>query len=226
MEKEDKIKDILNRFGITESQIKKLEDEQKKLAKLISIKDSINFDLTETYAGIENTFQGNKIISAIVVMKDKEIIEQKYFAERVNFPYISGFRAYREIPSMIKVFDMLEEKPDVVFIRASGISHKRGLGLASHFSLSVNVPTISIEDGPGEGEVKGDNIMQGKKIIGKILKLKQEANSIYVTPGNLISVNAAAKLTKELTTPPHKFPDVLIEAKKYAKQLLKEVSSN
>ncbi|MEM3405419.1 MAG: endonuclease V [Candidatus Pacearchaeota archaeon] len=226
MENKDNYKKILKKFNITEEQIKKLKEEQKKLSKLIKIKDSTNFDLVEIYAGIENIFKGNRIISAIVLMKDKEIIEQKYITEKVNFPYIPGLRAYRELPSMIKVFNMLEERPDVIFVRASGIAHERGLGLASHFSLSVNVPTIGITDNLLIGEIKGNDIIINKKIVGKVLKLKKEANPIYVSPGNLISISAAEKLTIKFTTPPHKFPDPLIEARKYAKKLLRELFLN
>jgi len=221
-----KIADVMQKFGITQEKLKELEEEQKKLAKLIKTKDNIDFNLIEIYGGIENIFKGNKIISAIVLMKNKEIIEQKYISEKVNFPYIPSFRAYRELPSMIKVFNLLEEKPDVIFVRASGIAHKRGLGLASHFSLSVNVPTIGITESPGECKVEGDKILINNKVVGRVLKLKKEANPIYVSPGNLISVETAEKLTKELTTEPHKFPDVLLEAKKYAKKLLRELFPN
>jgi deoxyribonuclease V len=223
MVKEEKIRDVMEKFNLTNEKIKELEKEQIKLSKLLTIKDSINFDLAEVYAGVENIFKGNRIISAIILMKENEIIEQKYVTEKVNFPYLSGFRAYRELPAMIKAFDMLEEKPDLIFVRASGIIHKKGLGLASHFSLSVNVPVIGISEDISIGEIKGKDIIFDKKILGKVLQTKKEANPLYVSPGNLISIETAEKLTKKLTTEPRKFPDVLIEAKKYAKKLLKEV---
>jgi deoxyribonuclease V len=226
MEKEDKLKELINKFGVTEEKIAELEKEQKKLSKLVSIKDSVDFNLAEVYAGMENVFKGNRIISVIVLMKDNEVIEQKYILEKVDFPYISGLRAYRELPSMIKVFNMLEEKPDVVFIRSSGILHKHGFGLSSHFSLLTNVPTISISDSEGIGKIRKQGVFVNDKQIGCILKLKEEANPIYVSPANLISLKSSEKLTKRLTTPPHKLPDVLIEAKKYAKQLLREIFPN
>ena len=61
----------------------------------------------------------------------------------MRFPYISGFRAYRELPSMVEAFNKLEEKPDVIFVPGHGIAHPR-LGVASHFSLSVGVPTNTV----------------------------------------------------------------------------------
>jgi len=69
-----KIADVMQKFGITQEKLKELEEEQKKLAKLIKTKDNIDFNLIEIYGGIENIFKGNKIISAIVLMKIKEII--------------------------------------------------------------------------------------------------------------------------------------------------------
>lgn len=39
---------------------------------------------------------------------------------------------------------MLSQKPDLVFVDGHGISHPRRLGVASHFGLLVDVPTIGV----------------------------------------------------------------------------------
>src|SRR3989344_3610153 len=135
--KEDFLKEVCEKYGID---LPKLEKEQNKLAKQIKLKDAIDFKLADRIAGIDNVFFENKIISAVVVMSAEtmEIIEQKYFSDKMKFPYIAGFRAYRELPTMIEAFNKLEEKPDLVFISGHGIVHPR-LGMASHFSISTGV---------------------------------------------------------------------------------------
>ena len=96
------IEDILKRYNIN---LEKLKEEQIKLSKTISLKDEINFSLAERIAGIESVFFQNKIISAIVVLDSKlESLEQEYFEDKIKFPYIPGFKAYRELPSMIQAF--------------------------------------------------------------------------------------------------------------------------
>ena len=212
--------EIIKKYNID---LKKLESEQLKLAKNLSIKDSIDFSLYERIAGIENVFFKNKIISAIVIIHEDEVIEQQYSEDKIKFPYISGFRAYRELPTMVSAFNKLNEKPDIVFVHGNGILHERGLGLASHFSLSCNVPSIGIADSLNTGEIKGEDIILNNKLVGKILKTKQGANPVYISPGNNISLSSSVILTKKFIKEPHKFPEPLRLARRYAKQVREEM---
>lgn len=218
-EKEEKITELVKKYNIN---IPKLEEEQKKLSKSLILKDNMDFSLADRIAGVENIFIGNRIISAIVVLYNDEIVEQEYFEDKIRFPYLPGFRAYRELFSMVEAYNKLDEKPDLVFIHGNGILHPRGLGLASHFSLAVNVPTIGIADSCSE-KIIGDNILIGNKIFGKVLVTKEGANPIYISQGNLISLNSALELTKKFIKEPHKMPEPLRLAKKYAKEVMSEI---
>jgi len=220
-EKEDRLKEVVEKYGID---LEKLKREQLKLSKNLEFKNKINFDLIDRVAGIDNVFFKNKIISAVVVVdNDFEILEQEYFSAKLKFPYLPGFRAYRELPSMVSCFSKIDEKPDVVFVRGHGILHPRNLGLASHFSLSVDAPTIGVADSLLVGEVKDSDILLNGKIMGKIVRTKEGAKPLYVSIGNKISLNSAIKLVKKFTVEPHKFPEPLRLAKKYAKEIRKEL---
>lgn len=221
-EKEDKLKEIIARYNID---LNKLEQEQTKLAKAISLKDSINFNLAERVAGIENVFVKNKIISAIVILQDGEVINQQYFEDKIRFPYIPGLRAYRELPCMMQAFNKLDEKPDLVFIKGQGVLHPKGLGIASHFSIVAQVPSIGVADSLVVGELMGDDVLLNGKILGKKLEVKQGANPIFVSPGNGISLKTAVEMTKKFIQKPHKFPEPLRLARKYAKEVMDELSS-
>ncbi|MEA7515344.1 endonuclease V, partial [Salmonella enterica subsp. enterica serovar Virginia] len=41
-------------------------------------------------------------------------------------------------------WEQLSQKPDLLFVDGHGISHPRRLGVASHFGLLVDVPTIGV----------------------------------------------------------------------------------
>ncbi|MBU1136201.1 MAG: endonuclease V [Nanoarchaeota archaeon] len=220
MHKKEEIESLVKKYNID---LDKLKKEQIKLSKSINIKDSINFDLSQRIAGIDNIFFKNRIISAVVVFSEGEILEQEYSEDKIRFPYLSCFRAYRELPTMIEAFNKLDEKPDFVFIRGNGVLHPRGIGIASHFSLSVNVPTIGITDSLLAGEIKGEDILLNNKIAGKVIQTKQGARPIYVSPGNFISLNSAVNLVKRFTIPPHKIPEPLTLARKYGKNVRKEL---
>ena len=49
---------------------------------------------------------------------------------------------------------------------------------------------------------------------------------MFISPGNLISVSSAHELSKKLINPPHKRPEPLHLASKYAKSVRKELSYN
>lgn len=219
MEKEGKIEEIAKRYNIN---LKKLEDEQNKLARQLVLKDSIDFSKIEKIGGFSNVFYQNKIISAVVVLDSNlEIMEQKYFSDKVKFPYIPGFRAYRELPSMLDCFNSLDEKPEIVFIAGHGISHPR-LGIASHFSLVSGVPSIGVSDSLLAGEIRGEDILIDKKVVGKVLSVKPGARPLYISPGNNISVKTAYEIAKKFIILPHKLPEPLHLAHKYAKEVAKE----
>lgn len=214
--------EIAKKYGIN---LKKLEQEQTKLAKQIEIKDLVDFSLVDKIGAIDNAFFQNKIISACVMVNpEMEILEQEYFSDRMKFPYISGFRAYRELPSMTQAFNKLEEKPDIIFILGHGIAHPR-LGIASHFSISTQVPTIGIANSLLVGEVKGKDILIGKKKVGKVLQSKPGSKPMYISPGNLINIKTAYNLSKKFIKPPHKLPEPLHLAHKYSKEVRKEIFS-
>jgi deoxyribonuclease V len=206
-----------------EIDIEKLKQEQTKLSKGLEIKDKIDFNLADRFGAIENTFIKNKLLSCIIVCnKDFEIIDRAYVLEKIRFPYIPGFRNYRELVPMINAFEKLTEKPDVVFISAQGITHQR-LGLASHFGLSTGIPTIGVSDSIVDCITKGEDILRNNKKIGKVLISKEGSNPMYLSPGNHISVESSYNLSKKLIKLPHKKPEPLHLASKYAREVKKEI---
>ncbi len=216
-------KELIARYGLD---IESLKKEQIKLAKSISAKDSTDFSVASLFGAIENFIVGNKIVSCIIICdRECNIIEQQYFSDKLRFPYLHGFRSYREMPSMVEAYNKLTEKPDVVFIHGHGISHPR-LGLASHFSLLVNVPVIGVA-GELYDETKissnGEDILLEKEKVGKVLQSKEKANPLFISPGNGISIETAYELTKGFVRFPHKLPEPLHLAHKYAREVKDEL---
>lgn len=219
--KGSKIDELVKKYGID---LEKLKQEQIKLAKELEIKDKIDFSLADRFGAIDNAFIGNKMLCCIIVCnKEYEIIDRAYVFEKIKFPYIPGFRNYRELLPMISAFEKLSEKPDVVFVPGQGITHQR-LGLASHFGLSVNIPAIGVSNSVVECEINKEDILRNSKKIGKILLSKEGSKPMYVSPGHLISVNTAYDLCKKMIMPPHKRPEPLHLASKYSREVMKEIA--
>jgi len=204
--------------------IESLKAEQLKLSKEITLKDSQDFTNIERIAAVENIIIKNQIISVVIVCdKEFNIIEQQYFLDKLRFPYLNEFRAYRELPTMVEAINKLTESPDIVLIRGEGIMHPR-LGMASHLSLSVGIPVIGIADSIFDGsEVSGEDIVKDKKKVGRILQSKEKSNPLFINPGNKISIETSFNLIKNMIKLPHKLPEPLHLAHKYAKEVREEL---
>ena len=219
-------KELSDKYGID---FEKLEKEQIDLARELKISDKIDSKLFDKFGAVDITFIKNKILCCFIVCdKDYEVIDRSYVYEKIRFPYYPGFRNYRELPSIIEAFEKLTEKPDVVFISGHGLTHPR-LGLASHFGLSTGVPTIGVSNSLVESEYKDNKAIDGKSIlrngkkIGKVLTTKPGSRPMYISPGNFISLSSAYDVSKRLINLPHKKPEPLHLAGKYAREVKKEL---
>jgi len=213
--------ELIKKFGIDLESIKR---EQAKLAKCIELKDKMDFNLATKFGAIEIIIINNQIISvAIICNNNFEILEEQYFLDKLRFPYLFEFRSYRELPAMVEAFNKLQDKPDVIFIHGHGITHP-ALGLASHFSLSTGIPCFGVADSLFEcDKVQGQDILRNDKVVGKVLQSKENSNPLYISPGNFITLRSAYELSEKMIRAPHKLPEPLHLAHKYARSVKKEL---
>jgi deoxyribonuclease V len=202
--------------------VEKLKEEQIKLSKKVSTKDS--FEDFETVAGIDNAYVDKKIISAVVVCdKNLEVIDQAYSLEDIKFPYVPGFLGYREVPAMVIAYNKLNKKPDLLIVDGNGVLHPRRFGLASHLGILLDLVTIGVTKNLLLGEVKQDKVYVDNELRAICLRTKKGSKPIYVSPGNKISIKTAALICKNLIKKPHKLPEPLALAHKYANKIKKTI---
>lgn len=212
---------IAKKFNID---LHKLGMEQRKLAKAVSLKDAIDFNLADKIAGCNTIVLGNRIIAAIVVLdKEMQILEQQYIAKKIKFPYLPGFRAYRELPALTECYNKLQEQPDVLFLEGHGIAHPRRCGIATHFGIVIKKPTIGVAKNILAGEVREGKIYLNNKLVGIELQTREGSRPIYISPGNMISLKTASELTKKFIIKPHKLPEPLAQVRKFTNRIKSEV---
>ena len=195
--------------------LKKMEEEQSRIAKKVILKDS--FDSSNFIGGVDSTYHEKLAISAIVIWdtKKSEIIEKVYAVQKAKVPYISGFLAFREGPSISEAFSKLNQKPDLMMFDGNGILHPRRCGLACHMGVLLDVPSIGVAKSMMFGQEKDGTVYEGKEALAKSYVSREYAKPMYISPGHRISLKTSFELVKKTIRPPHKLPEPLHQAHRY-----------
>lgn len=199
--------------------LRKLEEEQSRLSKKVVIKNE--FEELTLIAGLDHSYFDRQIIAGIVVCTypELEIVEKKFSIQPSRMPYIPGFLAYREMPAAADAYSRLENKPHVLLVDGNGILHPRGLGVASHFGVLQDLPTIGVAKNLFTGEVRNSKVYIGDKAIGQEMQTKEKAKPLYVSPGHRITLTKAMEVITACMRPPHKLPEPLHLAHRYVRKL-------
>jgi deoxyribonuclease V len=131
-----------------------------------------------------------------------EVIEKIFAAERSSFPYIPGLLSFREGPPLLKAFARLRRAPDLVIFDGQGIAHPRGVGLASHMGLFLDIPTIGCAktrlcgtyDAVGEAVGTHAALRHDGRVIGAVLRTKERVKPVFVSPGHKIGLARAMEI--------------------------------
>lgn len=199
--------------------IEKLKQIMRGIASNVELKDDLGE--IKTIAGFDVSFtKDNKVVCAAVVFDANtfEVIEVKKIIKDSPMAYIPGFLAFRKGPAMLEAYYSLDNEPDLLIIEGDGILHPDKCGLATYLGVELEKPTIAVEAKQTIGEVKGEDIFLDGELVGKLVKTKEYANPIVVSPGNFITVEKAAELVKKFTFSPHKMPEPIHKAHRIAKK--------
>ena len=176
---------------------------QQTLRERLILDDKNMPDEIRTIAGADISYsRGSNLFFAAVVLLEfpsLEVIEETSFTERINFPYIPGLLTFREGPSLLKAFEKLCIVPDVAVFDGQGIAHPRGLGLASHMGLFLDIPTIGCAktrlagkyDEPGNEVGDYSYLMLDGRIVGAVLRTKKNVKPVLISQGHKIGLQRA-----------------------------------
>lgn len=157
-------------------------------------------------AGADLSFDkgSDTVYAGIVVLSlpDLEIVEERGLQTTAPFPYVPGLLSFREAPAVLRVWEKLENRPDVLVLDGQGTAHPRGLGLASHLGLWLQTPTVGCAktlfvgqfDEPAvERGARSDLVYKGE-VVGAALRTKTRVSPVFVSPGHLIDLESSIEL--------------------------------
>jgi deoxyribonuclease V len=150
---------------------------------------------------------GNRLFGAIIVLSfpKMDILDMATTDGKIPFPYIPTLLSFREGPILIKTFKKLKIRPDVMIYDGQGIAHPRGMGLASHMGLWLDLPSIGcakthllsgfIPPGPSKGSLEW--IRKDGENVGAVLRTKDKVKPLFVSPGHRIDLMTSIQLILE-----------------------------
>ena len=206
----------------------KLAATLNKISKQASIQDTLDITTIRFIGAFDCSIVGRQLVCAAVVVdaKTMEVVERQTIIRPSPIPDIPGDTAFREGPLILELYYSLEHEPEVIMVDGEGIAHPDGGGLATYIGVELAKPVIGVSKELFVCELKDDDIILNGTIVGKRIITKQHARPGYVSPGNLISIEAATKLATSTVRPPHKLPEPLHIAHRIADKAAEHLVNN
>jgi len=205
-------------FKIKEKPLEKLREMQIELSKKIILEDG--FEKIETIGGVDIGYKNDRAKVVYVILDKNLNIKNKYiFIEKVEFPYIPTFLAFREGEPIIKTFDRIKEKIDILFVNGVGIAHPVRMGLASWIGVKLDIPTIGITKSLLYGKIIEDKIIDERTndLLGYVIR--KFGRKVYVSPGNKVSLETSKNLSEKLWIR-GKYPEPIRVADELSKKVI------
>ena len=201
---------------------------QGELASRVAEGPPLDLARVHYVAGADVSTQGNLGYATVVVLSfpDLSVVEVRGYEARLTFPYVPGLLAFREIPPVVGALREVESEVDAVIFDAHGRAHPRGLGLASHLGLFLDVPSVGCaksrlvgeheEPGPEKGDTA--DLVYRKEVVGKVLRTRPRVSPVYVSFGNRIDLASSVDLVLGCCTK-YRLPETTRQAHNAANRL-------
>lgn len=171
-----------------------------------------------TIAGVDVAYEkdGESVIAAITVLAidTLEILEASTHTEKVSFPYIPGLFSFRELPPVLKAYEKLSIKPDLIVCDGQGYAHPRRFGFACHLGVTLDVPTIGCAkkrllgeyQEPAESRGSYSDLIDKGEVIGRVVRTQDGIKPVFVSIGHKVGLETACQWVLRLS-PSYRLPE-------------------
>lgn len=163
-------------------------------------------------AGADAAFSADKTtVFAAAVIYDREerkIVEVAHARTPATVPYIPGFLSFREGDAVLEALSRLRQPFGVICFDGQGYAHPRRCGLASHLSITLDVPGVGIAKSRFIGEFEepkakagsSSPLMDSGEQIGLVLRTRDGVNPVFVSLGHKVDLESAKRLAMACVT--------------------------
>jgi deoxyribonuclease V len=191
--------------------------------KLTPFKNKLRF-----VAGVDAAFSENRVYAAACLFSypDLRFIEETTAVAQIRFPYVPGFLSFREGPAITMAISHLKTSPGLILVDGQGIAHPRGIGIASHIGVLLDIPTVGCAKSrligefikPGRNKGEASPLTQQGKTIGVVLRTRAGVRPLYISPGHKINLEKAIEVVLACTRQ-YRIPEPLRRADSVSKRV-------
>ncbi|WP_433544829.1 endonuclease V [Streptomyces sp. CA-294286] len=178
------------------------------------------------------------VVAAAVVLDAATlaVVEEATATGRVQFPYVPGLLAFREMPTVLDALGRLSADPGLVVCDGYGQAHPRRFGLASHLGVLTGLPTFGVaknpfaftyeQPGPRRGDstpLIDDSGNGDRAEVGRALRTQDGVKPVFVSVGHRISLDNACAHTLRLAAV-HRQPETTRRADSLCRRVLADTS--
>jgi len=204
---------MLNYDAVSLVEATALQNELRHKVSLHTIPTNIT-----TIAGgdISHNAATETIYAGIVVLSypAMELLSYSMVISSTKFPYIPHFLGFREVPALLQAWEQLPVKPDIMVLDGQGITHPRRMGIAAHFGVLADHPTIGCAKRMlfgtykplGLSKLSTSPITDEDEILGYALRTKELVKPVYISPGHQVSVKDSIDIMKNCVLK-HRIPE-------------------
>ena len=176
---------------------------QEEIARAAEASPPVSLERVRSIAGADASYSpdGRTVHAAVAVLglPDLNVVERCWVSREVPFPYVPGFFAFREGPSIMSAVGALSQQPDLLLVDGHGRAHPRRAGIATHVGFLLKIPTVgvakqillgdTVEFGPARGA--SSPVWDRGEIVGMAVRTKAGSRPVYVSAGHAMDLETA-----------------------------------
>ncbi len=227
----------LSRFGFhdfeTEFPLKRLAAAQAEMES--QVQQRAWKSLPSLVAGVDVSYTTPRLaVAAYVLFQTRpwKLVWSTTSVARVDFPFISSFLSFRELPVLREVVNTARgggQAAEIVLVDGSGALHPRGVGLASHLGVLERIPTIGLtkkllcgswqaENPPGTYPV----VHQGQERGIAVCPTHHPKKAVFLSPGQGTDLRLVKRLAP-LMWGEHRLPEPIYWADRLSREAAREL---
>jgi deoxyribonuclease V len=178
---------------------RKMQEQLQKKVRLTPFKGEPRY-----VAGVDASFMEDRVVAVACLYRypDLTLVENASAGEKLKFPYVPGFLSFREGPAIITAVRKLATKPDVILVDGQGIAHPRGIGIASHLGVLLDIPAIGCAKSrlvgafsePGRRKGSWSPLSYEGRTVGAAVRTKDNVRPLFISPGHKIDLDGAIRI--------------------------------